>query len=137
MRASAFTILGLLLLFALGSTSSSRAPRDFSEAVVTLPAPPLANVKGLGGMHSSAARRYLARLKGAQEVVTRRIEAALPDARVRWHYRLVADGLSVWLPRDEISRLSRISGVDKVFTSTQLYRPASLRICLPVHPPMS
>ncbi len=48
-----------------------------------------------------------------------RIEAALPGARVTRRYRVVANGLAVLVPRDQVSRLSPVAGVARVYPSVR------------------
>jgi subtilisin family serine protease len=47
----------------------------------------------------------------------------VPEASVRWRYRIVANGLAVVLPRAELARVSRLPGVRAVYPSVS-YRPA-------------
>jgi len=77
-----------------------------SEVVVALAAPPLAHAPGTEAViaiQHRAFRRELAR--------------RLPDARVRWSYRLVANGFAVVLPSAEVARLRGLPGVRDVFAS--------------------
>ena len=81
---------------------------DLTQVVVQLAHPPLARARDAG------ARR---RIDGQQ----RRFELALrsvPDAKVHWRYRLVANGMSVVLPRGEVGLLSSLPGVRRVYGST-------------------
>ncbi|MGZ4414033.1 MAG: S8 family peptidase, partial [Gaiellaceae bacterium] len=57
-----------------------------------------------------AAVSYLRSLASAQRTLQSRIEAAIPDAAVRWRYSIVLDGFAVVMPRSELPRLRRISG---------------------------
>jgi subtilisin family serine protease len=75
-----------------------------TEVVVSLTAPPLA----LPG--SSAAR-----IDGEQRAFRDVLATRLPQARVRWRYRLVANGFAVVLPRAQITDLEELPGVQEVF----------------------
>ena len=43
----------------------------------------------------------------------------MPQAQVRWRYRLVANGLAVVLPRSELGRLTALPGVARVYPSAR------------------
>jgi subtilisin family serine protease len=78
------------------------APR--SEIVVTL-APPSRGSVGPGQEHFLAALRQ-----------------AVPDASVRWRYRLVLDGFALLVPPDATGRISRLPGVTGVYPSVRYHR---------------
>src|SRR5439155_5791195 len=50
------------------------------------------------------------------------LAAMLPDARVRWRYRLVLNGFAVVLPRAQLPQLHRLPGVRDVYPSAE-YAP--------------
>lgn len=79
-----------------------------SEIVVSLTAPALAHAPGTE-----------ARIADEQRVFRRELARQLPEARVRWRYRLVANGFAVVLPRAHVSRLRDLPGVRDVFASAQ------------------
>ncbi|MBA2474443.1 MAG: S8 family serine peptidase [Actinobacteria bacterium] len=105
------------------------APRV--EAVVELEAPPLARALEASRVFTAAARRerlhlrtptsvsYLRGLAAQQQALARRIEQAIPGARVGWRYRIVLNGLAVSLPADRVSRLSSLPGVRGVYPSVR------------------
>jgi subtilisin family serine protease len=66
---------------------------------------------------------YLAGLDRTQAAAVTRIRRAIPEARIRWRYRVVLDGLAVVVPRARLARLSRIGGVVRVYRSGGGYRP--------------
>ena len=118
----------------LGTGSNARAsapPR--TEVVVTLAAPSLADSVQLSrvltarakatrlDLQSSSSVSYLRWLTTAQEAVARRIERAIPSARVRWRYRIVLDGLAVSLPSSALRTLSRIPGVSSVYPDVKYH----------------
>ena len=45
----------------------------------------------------------------------------LPDARIRWRYRLVENGMAVVLPRNEVGRLASLPGVAKVWPNLRYH----------------
>jgi len=93
------------------------------EVVVTLPQPPLAQAV-LGNRTLAAATMkhhklnlrapasvgYLRTLESAQRTLQARISTEIPQASIRWHYSVVADGVAVSLPRSELDHLSEIPG---------------------------
>ena len=105
--------LSVLTAAALAGALSGSGPaadaRPVSEVVVQLTARPLA-------YDDSAPAR--ARVQAEQRRFVRTLAAAAPDARVRWHYRIVANGLAVALPSAELPRLARLPGVSRVYAGT-------------------
>jgi subtilisin family serine protease len=95
-------------LTATGRTAAGVEPGS-THVVVQLTEPPLARGGG-----AEAGRRLAAE--------QRRFEAALgrslPAASVHWRYRLVANGVSLVLPRADVARLGRLPGVRHVFDAT-------------------
>ena len=99
------------------------------EVVVTLDAPPLAEAVQQSRVLTARAKArrldlrspssvdYLRSLAAEQRSVAGRIAAAVPTARVTWHYDVVLDGIAVFLPRAELARLARVPGVAKVWPS--------------------
>ncbi|HEY0416500.1 MAG TPA: S8 family serine peptidase [Gaiellaceae bacterium] len=99
------------------------AASPLTEVVVTLKAPPL-SVFGrslLSARHAD----YLRRVDAEQSAVTRRIETALPRSHVRWHYRLVANGVAVVLPRAEVGGLAQVPGVAQVWPNVRYHALAA------------
>ena len=99
----------LLALVAL-ATGSARAERpaargELVEVVVSLSQKPLATTTWRAGREAQT--RALA---NAQANVARKIEAAVPDARIRWRYRLVANGMAIVVPRAQLGRLTIAAG---------------------------
>ena len=74
-------------------------------------------------LRAPASVSRLRSLASAQRTVEARLEAAMPEASVRWRYRVVANGLAVVLPAAKVPSLSRLPGVRAVFPSVT-YRPA-------------
>ena len=111
----------LLALVAL-ATGSARAEQpsargELVEVVVSLSQKPLATTRWRAGRQLQA--RTLAY---AQAGVARSIEDAVPAARIRWRYRLVANGMAVVVPRSQLGRLTSLPGVETVYPSVR-YRP--------------
>ncbi len=105
-----------LLALATGSARAERqAPQDdLVEVVVSLSQKPLATTRWAAGRQLQA--RTLA---SAQASVVRSIETSLPDADVRWRYRLVANGMAVVLPSSQVGRLTVLPGVETVYPSVR------------------
>jgi subtilisin family serine protease len=116
----------------LGSGSAEarpEAPAHLVEVVVALEDEPLAlarpgrTLAATGGRRLSvtapASRPYLRRLADTQADAAARIEAALPAARVTRSYRVVANGLAVLVPRDQVARLGAVPGVQRVYPSVR------------------
>jgi subtilisin family serine protease len=108
----------LALLAGGGSAASLRPSGKLVEVVVTLPRPALAVAVGQDRTLATAARgkhavdvrtpaaaSYLRTLAAGQRTLAARLAAAVPAARVRWHYGVALDGVSVVLPASELGRL--------------------------------
>jgi hypothetical protein len=81
--------------------------------VVTLEAPALT---AFGRTLTSASHlSYTAELAAAQAEARANILAAIPVARVRWRYRLVADGFALLVPTADVGLLSHIRGIAEVW----------------------
>src|SRR5215210_943682 len=116
-----------LLIFSLCvlalATGSARAemrqppPDDPVEVVVSLSQKPLATTRWRAGRQLQSRT-----MVNAQAAMAQRIHAALPAARIRWRYRLVANGMAVVVPRSQLGRLTALPGVDTVYPSVR-YRP--------------
>ena len=138
MKSSLVAVFCLLALSTAGSSATILASAPQTEVVLTLSAPSLATAYRGGGLTSAQAgrldiragfsRRYLAGLASDQASLSRRIEATIAGANVRRHYRIVANGLAVTLPSDEVSLLSDIPGVAHVYPS---YRYRALEASVP------
>jgi subtilisin family serine protease len=114
----------LALLLAGGATARpAAAPGGLVEVVVTLPQPPLAAAilrdRGLAAatttrhrlnLRAPASVSYLRTLAVAQRALQARIRRAIPGARARWHYGVVANGMAVVVPRSQLARLSAVAG---------------------------
>ena len=119
--------LALIGVFALLAGGSVAAPPPSSgklvEVVVTLPRPSLALEVARNRTLAAAARRshsvsvrapaavsYLRTLASAQRTFATRLGAAIPEARIGWHYGVALDGVSVVLPASELTRLRALPG---------------------------
>jgi len=79
--------------------------------VVTLASPPLA-----------LAPSTAARIAAEQRAFRRALARAVPDARIRWRYRLVSNGLAVTLPASSVAALRDLPGVAEVLPEVR-YEP--------------
>lgn len=113
-----FTTAALAAVVLSGDVLGAR-PVPMTEVVVTLRPAPLSSFGRtlLSASHSA----YLQRIDAAQNVLARRITTAIPAARIRWRYRLVADGMAVLLPRTQVAELSHITGVAKVWPNVRYH----------------
>ena len=103
-------ICGLLCVLALAAGAQARGPSSAGEpveVVVLLPAPSLAEATG-------PRARAIARIAAEQRRYARALEAAVPQASVRWRYRLVANGLAVVVPRRSVGSLRSLAPVRDV-----------------------
>jgi len=122
-------VLGSLALFAVaGATARTgtggKGNGDLVEVVVTLPQPPLSEAilhdRGLAAaatvhhrlnVRAPASVSYLRTLAAAQRELQARVTRVIPQARVRWHYGVVLDGMAVVVPRSQLGRLGAMKGV--------------------------
>src|SRR5688572_2143381 len=111
-------LLVLLCLLALPVASAQadrpRTETDLVEVVVTLAQKPLGTTTWRAGRQLQS--RTLA---SAQAGVARHIQTSLPDAQIRWRYRLVANGMAVVVPRSQLARLTSLPGVETVYPSVR------------------
>ena len=126
-------ILLLAVVAALAVVPVAPAQERDVEVVVTLAAPPLAGAVSESRALSDAARTrrldlssptsvaYLDRLDHAQRALERRITAAIPSARVRWRYGVVANGFAVVVPPHALQRLARVPGVARVYPNLRYH----------------
>jgi subtilisin family serine protease len=119
--------LALTAAFALLAGGSAAAPLPgptrLVEVVVTLPRPSLAakvaHDRTLAAaahrshsvtVHTTAAVSYLRVLAAGQSALAERLAGTIPEARVRLHYGVALDGVSVVLPATELGRLRALPG---------------------------
>jgi subtilisin family serine protease len=87
--------------------------------VVTLAGAPL----GDDGPRSAHARR----LAASQAKVERNLRAAIPDAKIRWRYRIVANGFAIVLPQSKVPLLATVPGIARMWPNGS-YASAAVRI---------
>ncbi len=65
----------------------------------------------------AAAKRssYARQLDAAQAQAERNVLAAIPEARIRWRYRLVANGFAVVVPVAKVRLLARVPGIARAW----------------------
>jgi len=100
--------LGILALDGVERPSAGGPAADRTEIVVTLSSPPLARAPG-----------SVARIDAEQRAFRRELARKVPEARIRWRYRLVANGFAVAVPSARVPRLREMPGVRDVFGSAQ------------------
>jgi subtilisin family serine protease len=128
---------GSLLLAAAAAFLALAGPGQASggsptEVVVTLAPPPLAEAVAKSrvltlrtrhqrlDLRSPTSVSYLEQLAAGQRTLKRRILAAIPSARIRWHFSVVLDGFAVVVPREDLQALSRVPGVAAVLPGTTM-----------------
>ena len=125
----------LLLLAALPLAAGAAEARpdqpssQLVEVVVGLDGAPLAvarpgrTLAATGGRRLSlstpTSRSYLRTLASQQTSVEGQLESALPGASVTRRYRVVANGLAVLVPRDQVARLAAVAGIARVYPSVR------------------
>jgi len=105
-------LLGLLAALALlafpvtrGSSPAPERSEALREVIVTLASPPLA------GREDAANRAAVDR---EQARFASELHTAIPEATIRWRYRLVLNGAAVVVPERALARLSRLTNVESV-----------------------
>jgi subtilisin family serine protease len=123
-----------LLVAVIALAVPSTAVAGKVEVVVTLDAPPLARAVAESRTLTAAAKRerldlrspastsYLREVAAAQRTLASRIRQTIPQAQVRWHYGVVANGMAVVVPTSALGRLAEIAGPEHVYPSLT-YRP--------------
>jgi subtilisin family serine protease len=109
-RFGALLVLAIAVI-ALGPARQFPAGSDekgHTEVVVALAAPPLAR-----------SPQGADRIDAEQRAFRAALERDLPDARVRWSYRLVENGLAVALPSRQVPKLRALPGVRDVYASAE------------------
>ena len=114
-------VLALPLAVGAGDARTESRTQQLVEVVVALDAQPLAvarpgrTLAATGGrrlsLTTATSRAYLRTLASTQTGVESRIEAAVPGADVTRRYRVVANGLAVLVPADQVGRLAAVPGV--------------------------
>jgi subtilisin family serine protease len=57
-----------------------------------------------------------------QDAFIERLRAAVPQARVRWRYQIVLDGMAILAPADARKRIAALPGVAEVYPSVRYHR---------------
>jgi subtilisin family serine protease len=103
------------------------------QVVVTLAAPPLSQAVTQSRVLSDAAKTarldlgsptsisYLRSLAAEQRALARRITAAIPQARIRWRYSVVVNGMAVVLPRADVAQLGTVPGIARVYADVRYH----------------
>jgi subtilisin family serine protease len=122
------TLAAAAALFALAGAPSALAGGRV-EVVAELAPPPLARAVTRSqalrpsvrnarlDVQSPFSAGYVDDVAALQNVVAQRIRRALPDARIRWRYRITFDGLAVTLPAAALGRLAAVPGVVRIHRS--------------------
>ena len=108
---SLFTVLAVAVTLGgqLAPSPGAVAGGPTTQVVVQLASPPLAfAADGNAGRQVDAEQRRFAT----------ELRTSIPAASIHWRYRLVANGVSVVLPRSELPRLRALPGVKHVYGAT-------------------
>ena len=102
-----------------GDSLGAGGSGPMTEVVVTLRAP---SMSAFGrSLQSASHRLYMRQVDSAQTALAMRVTSALPAAQIRWRYRLIADGLAVYLPRSQAALLAKIPGVAEVWPNVRFH----------------
>ncbi len=104
--ATAAALFALAGLLGPDGTRQTASGADRTQVVVTFASPPLARMGGSSD-----------RIAAEQQAFRRALDRELPEARLRWRYRLVLNGYAVDLPRADTGRLHALPGVRDVYAS--------------------
>jgi subtilisin family serine protease len=92
--------------------------------IVTLDAPSL--VAQERSLLSSSGRRERVDVAAVQARAARNLAHAIPSVKIVARYRIVADGFAIVLPTRDVSRLTKIAGIEKVWPNL-VYRSLSVK----------
>lgn len=111
----------LLVSVALLTGAAEARPEPTSgplvEVVVSLSQRPLGTTRWLAGRGLQARTMVT-----TQRRVEQRLAAALPDAQVRWRYRVVANGFALVVPKSQLARLAALPGIARIYPSVRYTR---------------
>ena len=102
-----------------GDVLGARQPAATTEVVVTLKSQSLASFGRT--LQSSSHSAYRLRMRAAQDVLAARVQSALPAAKIRWRYSIVANGFAVVVPRSQLGALAAVPGVDRVWPNVRYH----------------
>lgn len=131
LRRPAPLLLGLTAVLALlaaaggasAHTGAAGSASGMVEVVVTLPQPSLsqailgdrllaahATTRHRLNIRTAASVSYLRTLASEQRTLLTRIQTAIPEAKVRWRYDVVLNGMAVVVPRSQLATLASLPG---------------------------
>ena len=108
-------VLSLMTIGGMRHAARPDAAAFRTEVIVELRGAPLAYAPRAG-----------ARMERQHQAFRAALGHALPEARIRWSYRLVENGFAVSLPRTDVRRLRSLPGVKDVHPSVQYTAAAEL-----------
>jgi subtilisin family serine protease len=134
-------LFGVCILAALPALAAARpvqnAPEPLAEVVLELQEPGVAKALGVRtrlALDTRPSTRRLTRIAAQQELMKRRIQAAVPEATISWRYQVVLNALAVVVPQRSVARLERIPGVREVYSSVH-FGPSLDRSVPAIHAP--
>jgi subtilisin family serine protease len=105
------------LLLGVASAAGPRSARGEATELVVLLQKPSAAAAG-----HAARGPYVAALARDQRAFVARLRRAVPEARVRWRYEVVLDGLAVLAPSGSAKAIAALPGVAAVYPSVRYQR---------------
>jgi len=110
-------LVSVALLTGVAEARPEPTSGPLAEVVVSLSQRPLATTRWLAGRGLQARTMVT-----TQRQVEQRLAAALPDAQVRWRYRVVANGFAVVVPKSQVARLAALPGIERIYPSVRYTR---------------
>ena len=107
-RVAALLAIALATVVVADARETALPGGETARVIAVLEGPSVARSPGSGD-----------RLDARQSAFRYALRQALPDAEVRWRYRLVLNGFAIDLPRGQVPLLQRLPGVDEVYESAQ------------------
>ena len=107
-RVASLLALALTVLALGGPPAHVQAAEPSTEVVVALRTPPLSRAPGRAAKLDAEQRRFKTALA-----------ERIPQATIRWSYRLVANGFAVALPASRVRELRVLPGVRAVYGATE------------------
>ena len=125
LRSSFLLCAAALTAASLSGSVVAARPVPTSEVIVTLDAPSLVTL----GRSLTSARRsaYGHEIVAAQTKVQQRLLARIPSAQIVYRYRIVADGFALVVPTRDVSRLTTIPGIAKVWPNVAYRELSAMR----------
>ncbi len=113
MKALLFGTAAVAAVLLFGGSGFAAPAVPTTEVIVTLDAPSLLGAER--SLTSAGTRTVSRNIAAAQARAKARLLAAIPSAQIVERYRIVADGFALVLPTRDVTRLTSIPGIAKVW----------------------